>query len=147
MAAKRAKRFAVVVELNQAELDQIAQQLAEQEQRLLQERAKYQQLEDYKNDYFASINAVASTNIQALQRQRSFVERMDVACRQQQGLIDELQTQRQSVVELWQQQQQKVEKLQELLQQYQQQEQREADIAEQKMIDDLVTQRRGSNSL
>ncbi|MCV6615216.1 MAG: flagellar export protein FliJ [Cellvibrionaceae bacterium] len=147
MAAKRAKRFAVVVELNQAELDQIAQQLAEQEQRLLQERAKYQQLEDYKNDYFASINAVASTNIQALQRQRSFVERMDVACRQQQGLIDELQTQRQSVVELWQQQQQKVEKLQELLQQYQQQEQREADIAEQKMIDDLVTQRRGSNGL
>lgn len=138
---KRSKRMAVVVDISQRELNELAEHLGKQQSQLEQEHQKLQQLNEYNNEYVESLKAVRHTHVQAIQRQRSFIERMNLACKQQQGMIDQLQSHCDTTLERWNLQSQKTKKLEELVERYQHEEQQQQDKAEQNQIDDLVTQR------
>ncbi|MBB6523470.1 flagellar export protein FliJ [Pseudoteredinibacter isoporae] len=141
MAKSRSKRLEVVLNLNQQDLDKISEQLAKQQENLQQEQLKLGQLKDYRDDYMNSVRALKHTNVQQIQSQRGFIQRMQMACDQQQAMVAKVNEHCEAIMQLWQQQSQKLKKLEELIERYQQEEQLMIDKQEQKLIDELSTQK------
>ncbi len=141
MAVLRSKRLGVVLNLNRQELDKISEQLAKQQESLQQEQGKLEQLKNYRDDYMESVRALKHTNVQQIQSQRSFIERMQLACEQQQNMVAKVNEHCEAIMLLWQQQSQKLKKMEELVERYQREEQALVDKQEQKLIDDLSTQK------
>ncbi len=141
MTVARSKRLLVVLNLQQQELDKVSQQLSQHQDQLQQEQTKLTELESYRNDYLNSIRALKHADVQQIQRQRNFVLRMQMACDQQGAMVDKVDEHCQAIMNLWQQQSQKLGKLNELIERYKKEEQAVVDQQEQKLIDELSTQK------
>lgn len=141
MAVARSKRLVVVLNLQQQELDKISQQLSQQQDQLQQEQAKLTELECYRNDYMDSIRALKQADVQQIQRQRNFILRMQMACEQQGAMVNKVEEHCQAIMNLWQQHSQKLNKLEELIEGYKKEEQALVDKQEQKLVDELSTQK------
>ncbi|WP_299978179.1 flagellar export protein FliJ [uncultured Pseudoteredinibacter sp.] len=141
MAKLRSKRLAIVLSLNQKELDAISQQLSHHKEKLSEEQEKLSQLEGYRNDYLDSVRSLKQTDVQSMQRQRSFIQRMQQACDQQGAMVDKVNEHCEAIMDLWHQQSQKISKLEELIARYMKEEQAAVDKEEQKLIDELSTQK------
>lgn len=145
MTVARSKRLLVVLNLQQQELDKVSQQLSQHQDQLQQEQTKLTELESYRNDYLNSIRALKHADVQQIQRQRNFVLRMQMACDQQGAMVDKVDEHCQAIMNLWQQQSQKLGKLNELIERYKKEEQAVVDQQEQKLIDELSTQKAAKN--
>ncbi|GAA6153285.1 flagellar export protein FliJ [Pseudoteredinibacter isoporae] len=141
MTNSRSKRLELVRNLNQQDLDNISEQLAKQRETLQGEQEKLQQLQGYRDDYMDSVRNLKHTNVQQMQSQRSFIQRMHMACEQQQAMVAKVNEHCEAIMHVWQQQSQKLKKLEELIERYQREEQAFADQQEQKLIDELSTQK------
>ncbi|WP_299774342.1 flagellar export protein FliJ [uncultured Pseudoteredinibacter sp.] len=141
MAKLRSKRLAIVLSLNQKELDTIGQQLSQHQEKLAQEQDKLSQLESYRDEYLSSVRSLRQTDVQSMQRQRNFIQRMQLACDQQGAMVQKVNEHCEAIMELWHQQNQKISKLEDLIARYLKEEQALVDQQEQKLIDELSTQK------
>lgn len=137
----RVKRFELIVNLAEQELESVAQQLATMKQ---QYRALEQQIEDlrrYMQDYLESLTAQGS-NLMPIQLQttQAFTEKMRQAIKSQEFKLATMEPAMEKVEDLWIEKRARVKALEKVLDKIKKDVQVALDKSEQRMLDDLAAQ-------
>lgn len=138
----RSKRLAVVLDLAEREKDQATQEFELARQQCLQEEQKLTQLIDYYRDYQQSFAAKKSLRVEELIKQRSFLDQLAQAQKQQQALIRSAQANLETKRAAWQKSHMKHKNLAQLINRYRVQEELALSKKEQKMLDEWFQQTR-----
>lgn len=138
----RSKRLAVVLDLAEREKEEATQAFEKARRYCLEEEQKLVQLEAYYADYQNSFASASSMHVQQLIKQRSFLEQLAQAKRQQQGAIRTAQLNLEAKRQAWQKSHLKHKNMAELIARYRAEEDAVLDKKEQKMLDEWFQQTR-----
>lgn len=133
---RKAKQISLAKDVAKNREDQVVRQLANFERMLLEKQQQMSVLEGYKNNY---VNKAQSTlSLPGLyQNFQQFMSLMSQTIDSERQALQDLQEQRDECLELYRQYNQQTSSLEKILAKVQQQVQKEQDIKEQKMMDEL----------
>jgi flagellar FliJ protein len=140
---KRSKRLEIVEKLAQQREDQAAQALAQVRRQLEVEQQRLDELMAYRSEYqgYLDQQSAQGISIEQWRRTQGFIDQLGSLAERQQNAIDGWQKREQQVLAKWRELYQKRKNIAQFIGKVSMEEFVEADKKEQKMIDEIVTQR------
>lgn len=141
MADSRAKRMQVVLTLAERNEQQAGQQLSQFTLQVDAEAEQLRQLDEYAEQYLKTYSErKTAVRPQELIAYSGFIQRLGLACKEQQARLDRLQIQLERYRQAWRIARQKTESIKELIVRLQHEENALVDKRLQKEMDELVGQ-------
>ncbi|MCH8530536.1 MAG: flagellar export protein FliJ [Saccharospirillum sp.] len=139
---KRSERLHIIEKLAQQREDQAAKALAQLRAQLENEQAQLDELDSYRTEYQSYLQRQGSEGLSIVQwrRTQGFIDQLSQVMRQQQQVISRFHEQEGQLLQHWQRLYQRRKSLGQLVERVSLDEFIAADRAEQKAIDELVSQ-------
>lgn len=139
---KRSERLQIIEKLAQQREDQAAKALAQLRAQLDNEQAQLSELDSYRTEYQAYLQRQGSEGLSIVQwrRTQGFIDQLSQVMQQQQEVIRRCHEQESQLLQHWQRLYQRRKSLEQLVERVSLDEFIAADRAEQKAIDELVSQ-------
>lgn len=138
----RSKQMQPVLQLAESRKTEAATALGKQVQVLEQASQQLQDLLRYRQEYSQQLSqAQGRVDVFRLQEQRAFMAKLSAAIQQQQAVVERHKGQLKKLRAQWMEKHKETQALDHLLENYKQQERRQADVREQKTLEDIVTGR------
>lgn len=143
----RSKRLEIVEKLAKQREDQAAQALAQVRNQLESEHARLEELLQYRQEYLSYLDQQGSTGIsmQQWRRTQGFIDQLASLAQRQQQTIVSWQQREQQVLEKWRELYQRRKNIAQFVEKISIEEAVAADKKEQKLIDELISQRFGQS--
>lgn len=139
---KRSERLHIIEKLAQQREDQAAKALAQLRAQLENEQAQLDELDSYRTEYQSYLQRQGGEGLSIVQwrRTQGFIDQLSQVMRQQQEVISRFHQQESQLLQHWQRLYQRRKSLGQLVERVSLDEFIAADRAEQKAIDELVSQ-------
>lgn len=137
----RVKRFELIVNLAEQELESVAQQLATMRQQYQALQKQIEDLQNYMKDYLEGLTGQGTSLMPVqLQTTQAFTDKMRQAIKSQEFKLATMEPAMEKVEELWVEKRARVKALEKVLDKIKLDAQVALDKSEQRMLDDLAAQ-------